>query len=462
MTSDPAGEPTEPDAPASRRRRGVLAVIGPGLLVAATGVGAGDLATASFTGSELGTAVLWAVVVGAAMKLVVTEGLARWQLATGQTLLEGTVARLGRGVGWAFLPYLLLWSFFVGGALVSACGVALHALVPVFESAQTGKVVFGIASSAVGLVLVLTGGYGLFERIMSACVGVMFVTVVVTAALVWPGTGEVVSGLVIPEIPTYGRTLATGTIIAGGVHFPWAAPVANGVGWTIALIGGVGGTVTVLCYGYWIREEGRDHPDDLRTCRLDLAVGYATTAVFGIAMVVIGSTVVVGGRGAKLIVTLAERLEDSTGPTGRWVFLIGAFGAIFSSLLGVWQAVPYLFADLWRLLRPAPEDGEGEGEPGAHPTPKDVVDTRGAAYRGYLIAIATIPIAGLFVGFARVQKVYAIVGALFLPLLAIGLLLLNGRSAWVGARFRNRWPSVIALAATVAFFAWQGARSFLF
>jgi len=37
----------------------IKSIIGPGLLVAATGIGAGDLATASFAGSLLGTAVLW-------------------------------------------------------------------------------------------------------------------------------------------------------------------------------------------------------------------------------------------------------------------------------------------------------------------------------------------------------------------------------------------------------------------
>ncbi|WP_193427036.1 Nramp family divalent metal transporter, partial [Methyloceanibacter marginalis] len=92
------------------------------MLLAATGVGAGDLATSSFVGGLLGTAVLWAVVVGAFFKFVVTEGLARFQLATGETLIEGAVARLGRGVVWLFLPYLLLWSFFVGSALMSATG----------------------------------------------------------------------------------------------------------------------------------------------------------------------------------------------------------------------------------------------------------------------------------------------------------------------------------------------------
>jgi Mn2+/Fe2+ NRAMP family transporter len=47
------------------------AVLGPGLLLAATGVGGGDLATATFVGGVLGTAVLWAIAVGAFMNFVV-------------------------------------------------------------------------------------------------------------------------------------------------------------------------------------------------------------------------------------------------------------------------------------------------------------------------------------------------------------------------------------------------------
>ena len=115
------------------------AVLGPGLLLAATGVGGGDLATATFVGGMLGTTVLWAIALGAFMKFVVTEGLARWQLATGETLLEGVVRRLGPVVVWIFLPYFLLWSFFVGSAQMSANGVALHAMIPVFEDRQTAR-----------------------------------------------------------------------------------------------------------------------------------------------------------------------------------------------------------------------------------------------------------------------------------------------------------------------------------
>ena len=120
--------------------------------------------------------------------------------------------------------------------------------------------------------------------------------------------------------------------------------------WTVALIGGVGGTLTVLCYGYWIREEGRKGTEDLRMCRIDLGTGYAMTAVFGLAMVVIGSRLgQMSGSGATLIVEIAEKLQTvlgSAGPLAKWSFLIGAWGAVFSSLLGVWQSIPYLFAGL--------------------------------------------------------------------------------------------------------------------
>jgi hypothetical protein len=198
--------------------------------------------------------------------------------------------------------------------------------------------------------------------------------------------------------------------------------------------------VTVLCYGYWIREEGRESVDDISLCRLDLATGYAATALFGIAMVIVGSTIAVDGGGAGLLVTLSDRLGESLGPIGRWVFLVGAWGAVASSLLGVWQSVPYLFADLWRLLTPGSRDQES------------VVDTRRLPYRGYLVALGLISIAGLFASFVQVQKVYALLGALFMPVLALALLILNGREKWLGSRHVNRPLTSVVLAATLVLF----------
>ena len=81
--------------------------------------------------------------------------------------------------------------------------------------------------------------------------------------------------------------------------------------------------------------------------------------------------------------------------------------------------------------------------------------TRSAPYRIYLYALALVPMLGLGGEFREVQKAYAVMGAAFLPLLAVALLLLNGRREWVGA-LRNRLPSVLALLAAVAFFAVAG------
>ncbi|HZD53577.1 MAG TPA: Nramp family divalent metal transporter [Woeseiaceae bacterium] len=417
-------------APRASRGRSTLLMVGPGLLLAATGVGSGDLATGGIAGALLGTAVLWAALAGAFLKFVVTEGLARWQLATGETLLEGIAHRLGPVALWLFLPYLLLWSFFVGSAQVSASGVTLHAMLPVFAEPRHGKIVFGVAAGVAGLAMVLLGGYRLFEVAMRACIGVMFVTVVATAALLWPGTTEVLSGLLIPAIPK-----------AGGA----------GLSWTIALIGGIGGTLTVLCYGYWLREEGLTEAEDLRVCRLDLGIGYLMTALFGVAMIIIGSTVRIEGEGAGLLVALSARLGEIVGPAGRWLFLIGSLGAVFSSLLGVWQSVPYVFADCWSLLR----QGSARG------SPRRPIDTRSAPYRIYLVLLALVPMLGLFFSFREVQKLYAVVGAWFFPALALVLLVFNGRTAWVGARLRNRPLTSLVLAIVLTLFSWLAWKTFV-
>ena len=392
-------------------------------------MGAGDLAVPTIVGSQLGTVVLWAVVLGAFLKFVVTEGLARWQLATGSTFLEGLVHKAGPIAIWVFLPYLLLWSFFIGSAMMSAVGISLLAIVPIFDNPDHGKIVFGMVASVVGIGLVLKGGYKLFVKIMGVCIAIMFVTVVVTAGILWPGTGAVLQGLFVPTIPDFS---------------------GFGLTLTIGLIGGVGGTLTVLCYGYWLREEGRTAPDTLSTCRVDLGAGYAMTAIFGVAMVIVGSTVEIEGQGTMLLVNLADRLEGPLGLWGKWMFLIGAFGAVFSSLLGVWQSVPYLFADCWRLVRERPDPA----------APAVKVDTNGLPYRVYLVVLGVIPMIGLFWSFQEVQMLYTVTGALFFPFLALALLIWNGRSDWVGVRFKNRPLTSIALVGVLLFFSSIAVRRF--
>ncbi|MCZ7646012.1 MAG: Nramp family divalent metal transporter [Planctomycetota bacterium] len=442
-----------------------LKMLLPGVLIAATGVGAGDLLTAGLAGSKLGTAILWSALYGALLKWVLNEGLARWQMATGTTLLEGWVSKLGAWIQWIFLPYLLLWSFFVGGALVGACGVAGHGLVPLAQpeaveraagetdagfaerkqeavkaAARTNKIVWGVAHSMAGLALVLLGGFKLFEVVMAVCIAVMFATVLAAALLIGPDWGAVAEGLLVPRIP-YADPEPT---------------FVQSLRWVVGVMGGVGGTATLLCYGYWIRREGRAGAEGVRACRIDLGVGYLLTALFGMAMIVICAGLKLEKAGADYAPALATRLAEIF-PADDWrhgalrgIFLLGFWGAVFSSLLGVWQGVPYLFADFLRLRR----GDTAEAERAA-----DLTRTR--PYRVFLVALAVLPLVLLWGTVKQVQLAYAVLGAFFMPLLALTLLLMNNREAWVGKRFVNSFWINALLALTLVFFAGVGVQEIL-
>ncbi|MSO20368.1 MAG: iron transporter [Acidobacteria bacterium] len=397
------------------------------MLVATTGVGAGDLLTASIAGSKAGLAILWSAVIGSFMKWTLNEGIARWQMATDTTLLEGWVTKLGRWIQWVFIAYFLLWTFFVGGALITACGVAAASIIPLGDP-TTSKNIWGVAHSIAGLAVVWLGGFAIFEKVMQTFIAFKFVAVLVTAFLLVQNWGAVAHGLIVPSISF--ETLP----------------------WMLGVLGGVGGTVTLLSYGYWIREKGRTGEEGARICRIDLAVCYILTAIFGVSMVIIGSRIQLEGSGIRLAGQLAEQLEMVLGPSGRWIFLFGFWGAVFSSLIGVWQSAPYLFADFLSLRKHKGAASSVE----VVATLRSIDLKKTGAYRGYLIAIALVPMANLFMTVEKIQLAYAVMGAMFMPMLALTLLVLNNRTRWVGARFRNPWWINATLVATVLLFAYVG------
>jgi Mn2+/Fe2+ NRAMP family transporter len=393
-----------------------------GLIVAATGVGAGDLITASLAGSTVGLALLWAALAGAVLKWTLNEGIARWQMATGTTVLEGWIENLGAAVHWVFFAYFLAWSFIVGGALVNGCGVAGAGLIPLGDPG-TSRVVWAVIHSLVGLALVWAGGFRIFQYLMAGLTVLMVAAVLLTVVLIAPDWAAVARGLFVPSLPP------------------------GGTAWLLAVLGGVGGTVTLLCYSYWIREKGRSGKAGVRESRFDLSIAYGLTAFFGAAMIIIGSRVEVGGRGDAVAIVLADQLGLVLGPFGRRLFLLGFWGAVFSSLLGVWQGVPYMFADFLGLRRRGPER-----KAAARPL------SQSTAYRAYLVALATLPLTLLWLKVQQVQLVYGVVGALFMPFTALTLLILNNRTGLVGREFRNGLVVNLLLALTLAFFLFVGAK----
>lgn len=388
---------------------------GPGIVVAATGLGAGDIIAASVAGAKFGTALLWAVILGGILKFALNEGIARWQLVTGKTLLEGWIDHLPRFISWYFLVYLLLWSFMVGAALMAATGLAAHAIFP-----SVSVPVWGILHSLIAAFLVLAGGYRILEKLMKAFIGLMFATVLVCAALVMPPPMEILRGIVQPTLPD--RSMA----------------------YVLGIIGGVGGSVTIMSYGYWMREAGWTSARDLVTARIDLGIAYGLTALFGVAIILVSAGVkpeVVSGSNMALAV--ANHLEVVVGSGGKWIFLVGFWGAVFSSMIGVWHGVPYLFGNFYYHFR-HPENRAVAGES----------ITGSLAYRIYLVYLALVPM--LMLGLGKpvwVVVLYAITGAFFMPLVAVLLLYMNSKREWL-QHYRNGLAARLLLLSCLLLFGY--------
>jgi Mn2+/Fe2+ NRAMP family transporter len=386
-------------------------IILPGLLVAATGVGAGDLITAGFAGNALGYSILLLPFLGALFKYVLSEGLSRWQIATNTTLLEGWVAYHGSLAKFLFLLFLVLWSYMVGGALINACAAAAQS----FFSFENSFIYFGILHSLFALLLVRLGNFKLFEMIMSVLVAVMFLTVIFTSVLFVESWEQLLSQMFSLNLPALTNS------------------------WGIGVLGGVGGTLTILSYSYWMKEAGREGDIGLKYCRIDLAVSYFLTALFSFSMIIIGKNIDLTGASKalyplKVALLFDERLGDGFGN----LFLIGFWCGVLSSLLGVWQSVPYLFADLIGQIKN--EKIENLNKTGY--------------YKNYLYLLAIIPLTTLWIKFESIQKLYAIVGALFMPILALSLLYLGNLKSL--AKFKNSWLANSLLVGTLIIFALIG------
>src|SRR5918999_6550676 len=422
-TEESAATTSRREVPRSLGAR--LGIIGPGLVLAATTVGIGDFISNAVAGERFGTTFIWTIVLAVVLKYFLTEGLGRWHLASGQTIIYGWNS-LGRGMTAFVAVYLIIWAFFFGAAGPSVVGLAANAMFPVF-SVPVWAVIF----SLLAFLLVLVGRYRLFENVMKVLIACKVVVVVVVAALLRPDLGEIASGLV-PRIPD-------GSLL-----------------YAVGIVGGLGGTLALASYGYWVRDKGWRSPSWVPVMRLDAGLGYVVTAIFGVAVMVIGAELLFGtGRSIgdeAGLVNLAGPLGERFGSVVRWVFLAGLWAISFASVIGVWNGMSYLFADIVRTLRSIPEE-----EAGPH------ISEKSPAYRSFLILLTfpTIPLIVLGQPVALVL-LWTAMGALFLPFLSLTLMwLLN--SSRVERGYRNRLVSAsnIVLGISVVIFLVLGIQTIL-
>jgi hypothetical protein len=127
----------------------------------------------------------------------------------------------------------------------------------------------------------------------------------------------------------------------------------------------------------------------------------------------------------------------------RWIFLCGFWAIAFASVMGVWNGMSYLFADLVRTFRSIPDE-EAERH----------TSERSPTYRFFLALITFAPIPLILLGQpVGLVIIWVTLGAIFLPFLSLTLLwLLNSRR--VGPEYRSAPLSIsnLVLGASVVIF----------
>ena len=64
---------------------------------------------------------------------------------------------------------------------------------------------------------------------------------------------------------------------------------AGGGTYVLSIIGGIGGSITMLSYNYWMREEKIAGPEWLGSCAATSAIAYVFTAIFGMSIMLIAN-----------------------------------------------------------------------------------------------------------------------------------------------------------------------------
>ena len=128
---------------------GILRKIGPGLILAGSIVGSGELIATTATGAEAGFSLLWLIIIGCVIKVFVQIELGRYTMTSGQTTLVALnsvpgprfgIPIGGRKIGANWIVWFWVIMFMASiaqlGGIVGGVGQALSISVPLTE---TGK-----------------------------------------------------------------------------------------------------------------------------------------------------------------------------------------------------------------------------------------------------------------------------------------------------------------------------------
>ena len=288
----------------TRQFRTWLGVLGPGMITAALVFGPSKVTITSKLGADFGFDLLWIVVVAIFFMVIFTAMAARIGMASDVSFLSlirkkwGRPAAVATGVG----VFLVCASFQAGNSI--GIGISIAEL---FKSSPEPWIIafnlFGIS------LLFFRSFYQVLEKIMIALILVMLVAFLVTLFLSSPSIGQIAGGLV-PRIPS------------------------GSFGLVIAFMASCFSVVGACYQSYLMQARRKIRPGEKQSGR-DSFPGILILGVMS-AIVLICAAAVLHPQNLKVNSgsDMARVLEPLFGNYASAFFLIGLFGAAFSSLIG--------------------------------------------------------------------------------------------------------------------------------
>lgn len=281
-----------------------LSSLGPSIITAALVFGPSKMTITSKMGAEYGYSLLWIIVMAIFFMIVFTAMAARIGLATNQSLLATIRQKWGNPVAVAvgIGVFLVATSFQAGNSVGVGISIAEATHTPV-------NVWIGIFTVLGISLLFLKSFYKVLERLMILLVGVMLVAFIATLTFSGPDYAEVVTGFV-PSLP------------------------AGSLGLVIAFTASCFSIVGAFYQSYLVQERVRVNPK-VRDEKVDTVTGMTLMGLMS-ATVLICAAAVLHPKGIKVTSAsdMGKALEPIFGQYASVLFLIGLFGASFSSLVG--------------------------------------------------------------------------------------------------------------------------------
>ncbi len=347
--------------------RRLLGTLGPGVLMAATAIGASHLVLSVQAGAIYGYLLLWVVVAANLLKYPAFEYGPRFALATGRSLLEG-YARVPGPRGWA------LWLFLFGTVVqgVGVVGGVLGLTASIASAVLPGPGITGWSAVLATLIVVLLalGRYRGLELVIKVMMGILLVATLV-AFFATPMPLSAARHLFVPVFPAgaFALIVALAGWLPAGVdvsiwHSLWALEKQQQ--WVAEELEGEREVAAALGRPLPLGLDGGDEGepeaaataavrlDLLRRSLLDMRMSYLFTTVLALLFLGLGAALL-HPRGlvlesADVAPTVARLYTESLGAWMYPVFLLAAFCAMFSTVLACMDGFPRAFAETMRVL----------------------------------------------------------------------------------------------------------------